>query len=41
MEKLTMEELINLMNESEEEFFITVELSEEASDGEETKRSVD
>ena len=35
MQKLTMEELVQLMNENENEFIIRVELEEE-SDGEET-----
>ena len=41
MEKVTMEELIKLMNESEDEFVITVELSKERTDGEEAECSVD
>ena len=40
MQKMTMEELIQLMNESEDEFFIRVELAEEDTDGEETGCSV-
>lgn len=40
MKKMTMEELVQLMNESEDEFFIRVELTEEDGDGEETRSSV-
>ena len=41
MEKVTMEELIKLMNESEDEFVITIDLSKEGTDGEEAECSVD
>ena len=36
MEEMSMEELVQFMNESENEFFIRVELIEEDTDGEET-----
>lgn len=36
MEEMSMEELMQFMNESENEFFIRVELTEEDADGEET-----
>lgn len=36
MEEMSMEELVQFMNESENEFFIRVELTEEDTDGEET-----
>ena len=41
MEKVTMEELIKFMNESEDEFLITIDLSKEGTDGEEAECSVD
>ena len=41
MQKMTMEELVQFMNESEDEFFIRVELIEEDADGEEVRSSVD
>lgn len=41
MQKMTMEELVQLMNESEDEFLIKVDLTEEGSDGEEVECSVD
>ena len=36
MEEMSMEELVQFMNESENEFFIRVELTEEDTDGKET-----
>lgn len=41
MQKMTMDELVSFMNESEDEFFIRVDLEEEDTDGEETECSVD
>ena len=41
MEKVTMEELIKFMNESEDEFLITIDLSKEGTDGEEAECSVE
>jgi len=41
MQEMTMEELVQFMNESEGEFFIRVDLTEEDADGEEVRRSVD
>jgi len=41
MEKVTMEELIKFMNESEDEFVITIDLSKEGTDGEEAECSID
>ena len=41
MEKVTMEELIKFMNESEDEFVITIDLSKEETDGEEAECSVE
>ena len=41
MDKVTMEELIKFMNENEDEFVITIDLSKEGTDGEEAECSVD
>lgn len=41
MDSLTMEDFIKLMNESEEEFVIIVDLSKERTDGEEVECCVD